>query len=271
MDVLQSLISIMEWIMQPATINAVGFIVVIAYAMHNASKHSLNPMIMYWSAVWAVAGAFLGGRILVLIIDPPDITHSISTLSLLMEGGRSVMGAFIGAILMGGIYLKYKKVVALNYIDIAAPAVALGYVFARIGCFVNGDDFGVLSDLPWATHFYSGTEIYSVHLQRGWISQGATASLSVHPVQLYHALVGLTGFFIFKNWETKWHGSCFIFAMAYYGVARFVIQYYRDDHWISGALIDNAQWVSLLLIGAAIVLWAIHNGNERMKVAVIGQ
>lgn len=268
MDVLQLVTSITEWLMQPATINAVGFIVVIAYAMYNASKHDLNPMIMYWSGVWGVVGAFLGGRLLVLIITSPDFDSLVSALFLLTEGSRSVMGAFAGAIFAGGLYLNYKKVAVMHYMDIAAPAVALGYVFARIGCFVNGDDFGVLSDLPWATQFYPGTEIYSVQLERGWINHGAITSLAVHPTQLYHALTGLTGFFLFKHWNAKWQGSCFLFALAYYGITRFVIQYYRDDHWLTNALLDNAQWVSLLFIVTAFVIWAYYKGFDRIKVAV---
>ena len=269
MDVLQLITDFLTWLMLPATLNVSGFIVVIAYAMHNASKHNLNPMIMYWSGVFAMAGALIGGRLLVALTNPENLDSTATTLSLLFDGSRSVMGAFIGAIIVGGVYLNFKKVSVMQYMDIAAPAVALGYVFARLGCFVNGDDFGVLSDLPWATQFYPGTEIYSVHLERSWINQGAVSSLAVHPTQLYHALVGVAGFFLLRYWNSNRQGSCVAIAFLYYGVTRFIIQFFRDDHWGGSAMIDTAQWFSLLFIIFGLVLWFYHKVSLNREELVI--
>jgi prolipoprotein diacylglyceryltransferase len=69
------------------------------------------------------------------------------------EGGMMFFGGFIGGFLAGMIYLKKQKISVLQVADIAAPAIAIGVFFTRIGCFLNGCCFGTPSTLPWAIKF----------------------------------------------------------------------------------------------------------------------
>ena len=103
------IINIIDWLSAPATVSVMGVLVVLAYAMHNTIKHNHNPMIMYWAGVWGILGALIGGRILSIIFSPTVFQYEFASWSLLVNGNRSVIGAFIGSGLTGMLYRSIEK------------------------------------------------------------------------------------------------------------------------------------------------------------------
>ena len=99
--------------------------------------------------------------------------------------------------------------------DAVAPALAAAYAVGRMGCFLNGDDYGKPSGLPWAMAFPKGDP--------------PTTTL-VHPTQLYEILASLAIFAIlvwvlsprlkragalmsgricvWPDWRGSWWSSC---------------------------------------------------------------
>ncbi len=209
-----------------------------------------------------LVAAFWGGHLYV-VFEGASATALRDTALLLQfwSGGKGVLGAFAGAGAAALALFALWRQPFRPYADTWVPAVALGYVLARLACFLNGDDFGVVSTLPWAVQFPIGTEAYAMHLERGWIPVGASHSLAVHPTQLYHAAVGLFGLMLLWPWRPRWPGQRLALAMAWYGVTRLCIQFLRDDHWRADGPLDPAQWLSLVLVALAIGLW--WSGRER--------
>lgn len=208
-------------------------------------------------------GAFWGGHLLVVLSQPSLILDDPLRLLNFLEGGKGIFGAFVGAALFGSLYLLYRRQPVLAYADAAVPAVALGYVVARIGCFLNGDDFGIVSSVPWAVQFPPGTEAYAAHLNHGLIEAGASLSLSVHPTQLYHSVAGVLLFVLLTRWQGSWSGSRLALAMAGYGLLRFTIEWFRGD--VSPVLgpFHASHLFSLGFILGAGLLWWIR-GRTRV-------
>jgi phosphatidylglycerol:prolipoprotein diacylglycerol transferase len=118
----------------------------------------------------------------------------------------------------------------LAYSDAGMPALALGYSIGRIGCFLNGDDYGTLTNVPWAVVYPPSTPAYSDHMARGWINSGAPSSLPIHPVQLYASALGLGLFLLLALWRPRKVGSRFCAFLIVYGIARFCFeQWFRGD------------------------------------------
>jgi phosphatidylglycerol:prolipoprotein diacylglycerol transferase len=135
------------------------------------------------------------------------------------------------------------------------PALALGYAIGRLGCFLNGDDYGTVSRVPWAVVYPSGTEAHADHVARGWISPGATWSLPVHPVQLYAALLGLCLFIWLANWRPMRAGSRFCAFVISYGVARFIMEWVRGDFRAVLGPLSLPQVFSLIFILVGMGAW----------------
>lgn len=252
-------------------INAAAFLVCLAAAVYRANIEKLDPMVMYWAGVLGACGAVIGGHVAYgALTTPGDAFHLWNPFDLL-DGGKSVLGAFGGAALFGSVYLHVRRRNVLSYGAAALPAVALGYSLARIGCFFNGDDFGTLSQLPWAVQFPAGTQAFGVHWQMGLLEAGASVSLPVHPVQLYHSALGI-GLYLLLRRTTALSAIRIAWALTGYGLGRFWLQFFRNDHNLWFAALDVTQWLCLGLFSAGLAVWycAQQGRAQRQRVFPIG-
>lgn len=67
--------------------------------------------------------------------------------------------------------------------------IPIALIFIRLGCFLNGCCFGLVSTRPWAVTFPNGSWAFWFHQTHGWIAPSMSRSLPVHPLQLYYAYV----------------------------------------------------------------------------------
>lgn len=222
------------------------------YAVKSAKSEGLNQSEMYWACIAALIAGLLGSHLLNLAVYEPS-NDPLVWLSF-WEGGKVYYGGMLGGALIGYIFLRFRKLPVLLYADAVVPAVFLGYAIGRVGCFLNGDDYGTLTALPWAVQFPPGTEAFVSHFQRGWIEAGDTLSLSVHPTQLYHAAAGLILFLLFRKWQGKVPGSRFAMAVVGYSASRFFLQFFRGDYQAVLLGLDISQIISLIIFAAGCLL-----------------
>ena len=65
-----------------------------------------------------------------------------SEIFMIQHGGLVYYGGLIGAAIAGIIYVRWKKLPLWKIADVLAPSIALGNVFGRIGCLLNGCCYG---------------------------------------------------------------------------------------------------------------------------------
>jgi len=220
-------------------------------AVFYSKLNNLSVSTMIITGVFAVVGAAAGGT----FWSEPGLLYTANSVIDIFSGPLGVIGVLLGGWLTASIYLMLSREPMLQYMDAALPAVVLGYMLARLGCFAAGDDFGVVTDVPWAVTFPPGSAAYQAHIMRDWIEPGSHASLAVHPAQLYHFF---HAGFIFLVLNKIWFNSAvtrITFAMISYAGGRFLIQFLRDDHWQQDNVLDQAQWFCLLFIVTGITLW----------------
>jgi phosphatidylglycerol:prolipoprotein diacylglycerol transferase len=179
------------------------------------------------------------------------------------SGGRAEYGGLLAGMFAIAIYLRIRKLPFLRYGDSMVPAVALGVAIGRLGCFLNGDDFGTRTTLPWAVTFPPSTEAYAYHLTRGWIASNDPLSLPVHPVQLYALLFALTLFVFLARWCPGRTGLRFAAFLVIYGAGRFVDQFFRGDFEPTLGPLSLTQLISLLLIAAGLGVAVFVRGEHR--------
>ena len=97
--------------------------------------------------------------------------------------------------------MKKNKVPWLTFANIIGPLIFLGYAVGRLGCFLVGDDYGIPSNLPWAMSFPKGippttTNVFSDLYPWIDISGYEPGLITVHPTQLYEAMICFLLFFI---------------------------------------------------------------------------
>jgi len=101
--------------------------------------------------------------------------------------GFSLYGGLLIATLTGIALARVWKLPVWVLADSAVPAIALGIVLMRTGCFLRGCCFGIESDLPWAVRFPMGSPAWAQQILDGTSGFMGIAGrvLPVHPTQLY--------------------------------------------------------------------------------------
>jgi phosphatidylglycerol:prolipoprotein diacylglycerol transferase len=133
--------------------------------------------------------------------------------------------------------------------DVLAPSIALGYVFGRIGCLLNGCCYGRACDMPWAISYPPG-------------NLNGAPTYPVHPTQIYDSLLNLV-LYIGLAWlyrRKKFDGQVFAAYLLCYAVTRSIVESFRGDYspvHIHGVLhLTPAQLVSIGIFAAGVGLWA---------------
>ena len=83
----------------------------------------------------------------------------------------------IGGALALYIFCRRRKLVFLEWADIAVPGLALGQAIGRWGNFVNQEVYGKPTNLPWA-----------VHIDPAYRYPGYSDIETFHPLFLYESL-----------------------------------------------------------------------------------
>ncbi len=164
---------------------ALGFLFGGLLLLRAARKRSLNEdliiNLIYIIVISSVVGAramYVLTHLSVYAADPLEIFR-------IWEGGLTLYGGLLLAVVASVVYMRHVGLPVWVVCDIAAPSIALGKVFTRIGCFLNGCCFGVPSGLPWAVQF-------PLSCQAGSVYPGER----LHPAELYSAALSLVVFVV---------------------------------------------------------------------------
>lgn len=205
----------------PFTVHSFGLMMALAFVAagivvhHEFKRKGLNPEHVYWLTLAAAVGGLVGSKIHYLLIHRDEL-GSDPLASAFSGAGLVWYGGLIGGIIAVWAGSRLYRIPTGLVADACAPALAIGYAFGRIGCFLNGDDYGKLSDLSWAMGFPHG-------------APPTLPGTTVQPTQLYESFSGFLIFtvliFLRKHLMAKWSVFCAFLIMA--GTERFLVEYVR--------------------------------------------
>jgi phosphatidylglycerol:prolipoprotein diacylglycerol transferase len=229
---------------------ALAFLAGLWTASRRGLRDSLAPEKILDLGPWLIVGAILGARILYVTTywQESFAGQPFTEIFMIQHGGLVYYGGLVGASLGGILYSLLKKLPLWKLADAIAPSVALGYVFGRIGCLLNGCCYGSACDLPWAIHFPEGHETYP-H--------------GVHPTQIYDSLLNLVLYLTLACLyrRKKFDGQIFALYLMCYAVTRSIVETFRGDYNAAhrhGGL-TPAHLVSAGIFATGAVLYAIQS------------
>jgi phosphatidylglycerol:prolipoprotein diacylglycerol transferase len=239
------------------TMNSFGVMIALAFiaagfvAHWQFKKRGVRPDFIYPLLIAAVIGGLLGAKIHYLIIHPDEWPRNmLSGSGLVWFGG--LFGAIVGVVLVTWV----SKQRLARIMDAGALAVAIGYAVGRMGCFLNGDDYGQPTSLPWGIAFPNGSPPTTVRVQ---------------PTQLYEIGASLV-IFALLYWlvspRFKREGSL-IFAYAILaGIERFLVEFIRTNPKEAlGLTQQQFIAIAIFVVGIAGVWWFETHGRLRLTPA----
>lgn len=200
--------------------------------------------------IWVEVGVILGARLGYVLFYDPSGYYMDNPLQIFSPfdtngnftgiSGMSYHGAVIGALLATYLFGRKYPVYLYKILDIAALGIPVGYVFGRIGNFLNQELVGSITTVPW-----------------GILVNGVMR----HPSQLYEAF--LEGFVIAMilylfRFKKPFDGALIAWYGMLYGLARFIVEFYRMPDVQLGYVCCGMSMGQLMSVGMIIFFGIIY-------------
>ena len=170
-------------------------------------------------------------------------------------GGFAMPGAFIGGAIGFLLVLWRKKANGNAWLTIIAPAVPLLVGIIVWGNFINQQNYGFPSDLPW-----------SIVIDPAFRLQGYAQVERYHPLFLYQSLWSLLVFILFIFLEktqntTTINRSSFWLVLLALSSGLFGLEYLRLDAG-TDSLAARIFWLCLMVLGTIMVVFRSHPAKQ---------
>jgi len=235
---------------------ALAFIAGLWTAMRRARREKISGETIADVTLWLMIGAILGARFVYVTTYWKEefADQPLSEIFMIQHGGLVYYGGLIGAAIAGIIYIRWKKLPLWKIADIVAPSIALGSMFGRTGCLLNGCCYGRPTGLPWGIRFPA---------------DHPTGGVPVHPTEIYDGLLNLVLYF-FLAWmfrRKKFDGQIFATYLLCYAITRSFVEYFRGDytnlHYHLG--LTPAQWIGVPIFVTGLALAVILSRRAPAK------
>ncbi len=209
--------------------------------------------------IWIEIGIILGARVWYILFydsntiyyftQPWQIFNPFYNGEFVGIRGMSYHGAVVGAIISSYLFSKKHPNTLFKIIDVVALAIPVGYIFGRIGNFLNQELVGRATDVSWGI-FVDG--------------------VLRHPSQLYEAF--LEGFivavilYLYRK-RKSFDGQLMGLYGILYSITRFISEFWRQPDVQLGYLYDNwltmGQLQSLVMLFISIGIYFILKKNSK--------
>ncbi len=248
---------------------ALAFLVGVAYFFRHSRQMGIHPDNGFDVLLWSVVGGVIGARAYYVIFQW-DAMYKDDPIKIFAfrEGGLAIYGGVIGAILVGAVVSRLKKVPLIPMLDSCLPGLLLGQGIGRWGNFFNIEAYGSNTTLPWGMtspvieSYLSRADVVEELAKLG---QTVDPTLPVHPTFFYEFVWNVLGFLLLAYVLTprrKYDGQVTLGYMAWYGLGRFFIEQLRTDSLVTETpwgIIRVSQWLGMgLFLLSAVLLIAFH-------------
>jgi phosphatidylglycerol---prolipoprotein diacylglyceryl transferase len=227
-------------------------------SVRNAAKQGIDPEDAWNLGIMVVLCGIIGAKVLYIINDwstymaHPSEIFSLGTL----QAGGVFSGGLIGALSAAVWYIRKHKMPAMATCDAFAPGLAIGHAIGRVGCFAAGCCWGKPTNAFWGVTFTNPVANQLV---------GTPLNQALEPTQLFESAVELANFLLLA-WmlkRKKFDGQVFGAYLILYGVARYFLEFLRDDPGrgsVFGGIMTGTQLISICLVIMGGVIWWLRSG-----------
>ncbi len=190
---------------------AISFLVGTWIALREARRLNLDEDRLVTVILVALVAGVLGARAMYVIEHVEQFRREWASVLALWQGGLTLYGGVIAGAAAALLVARRAQLPMWTVADALTPSLALGMMFGRVGCFLNGCCYGHPTSMPWGVVFppdsFAGLEF---------------GSAPVHPSQLYFSAAGLVLFVLLWAVRTRIRtpGVLFWAFVALFGLTR---------------------------------------------------
>ena len=246
----------------------IGILLAMTFAYRNMRRVGIDSDRATDAIIGGILGALVGARAYYVIFNWDEYKDDLPSIFNTREGGLAVFGGLIGAVIVGGIICKIRKVKFLPMMDLCGVGFLIGQCLGRWGNFFNQEAFGKNTDSLFCMSGGRVQQWIALNYNTlGSYNEGVTmdAAYAVHPCFLYESawcLLGavLLGITLYK-WR-KFDGQIILMYMIWYGFGRFFIEGLRTDSLTIGSL-RVSQALSAVICVASLIILIVKLGKVK--------
>ena len=236
---------------------ALGVLVGLWISVRNSEKQGIKAENAWDFGIAVVLAGIIGSKILYILVDwrayaeHPGEIFSLSTL----QAGGVFSGGLIAAFAVAWWFVRKHHMPALATCDAFSPGLALGHAIGRLGCFAAGCCYGKPTHHFWGVTFTNPLAAQYV---------GTPLNIALEPTQLFESAAELIIFSIL-TWmfaRKKFDGQVFGAYLFLYGIARFLIEFLRDDPGRGGpyfgGVLSGTQLIAIGLVLSGGIIWYLR-------------
>lgn len=243
---------------------ALGLLLALIYALKKFKQVGVDSDKAIDAIIGGIIGGIIGARLYYVAFTWDSYKDDLWSIFNTRSGGMAIYGGIIGALLVGLIIAKIRKIKLLPLLDVVGLGFLIGQGIGRWGNFFNVEAFGGNTNMPWGMTSPSIVSYLESKMDY-FASIGVTVDpkMPVHPCFLYESIWCLVGFVLLHFYlkHRKFDGEVFLMYLGYYGLGRFFIEGLRTDSLMMGTLRVSQVLAGLLVIAAILTIVII-----RMKI-----
>lgn len=228
-------------------------------AVRRAKERGYDPDIVWDLFIYLLVGGIIGARVWHILTPSPStgittywyLTHPLDALAV-WKGGLGIPGAIIGGVVTLYFYARRYELGFAEWVDIAAPGLALGQAIGRWGNFFNQELYGAPTDLPWKI-FIDPAHRLSSYLDVAYY----------HPLFLYESVWNLFNMFLLLWISRRFagvikNGDIFLIYLIVYPIGRFFLDFLRLDASLVGGININQTIMAVVALCAFLSFYLRH-------------
>ena len=220
-----------------------GIVLAVGYVQWRGYRSGYRATEMLDAALWTLVGGLVGARLAYVWPNWADYAGRPLALLSFWGGGLVFQGGLIGGALALWLYALYAQLPFPQFVDMAAPAVALAQSLGWVGALMHGANYGLV--LRSALSMWL-PDLYGIYGPR-------------FPTQLIASLLAFTLAFVLYHWSWRsWRpgvlGLLYLFGN---GTSQFLLEFARADEAPHIGLLRMTQVAALgeALLAAALLLY----------------
>lgn len=245
----------------------IGIAVGVLWGAREIAKRGQNVDEFFNGLIVVIFSGYIFARLTYVLLEVfggrGDQFQSFIDVINIRSGGINILGGFIGAAVVGWLYIRWRKQNFWHYADVAGPALLIAQGIGRWGNFINQElygppttrPWGILIDAPYRLPQYADLTQYPLDTR-------------FHPTFLYESIWLILGFFVLvalnSRFRDKWRpGTLFGIFLIWWGAGRAFLEFFRPDQPTIGN--SPITYSFLMAVGLVLVgIWVVLARNNRM-------
>ncbi|MFZ2960939.1 MAG: prolipoprotein diacylglyceryl transferase [Candidatus Ozemobacteraceae bacterium] len=232
------------------TMMAIGYMVGTLIILREVRRDGIEPEPIFDMLLMQMVVGVFGARLLYLLEYGGPSAGTIPGFFDFQQGGLTFYGAVISSFFFDLIFLKFKRIPFWKVMDSVGMGLAVGMIFARTGCFLNGCCHGIFCPWPWGVIF------------------PRVSDQPLHPTQLYEASAGFLLYVMLRMAKPRQrsYGQLFVGFLMGYAAFRFIIEFWRGDNPIFLFHMTMSQIISLLSLAVCGMAFRFFENHPELRV-----